>query len=200
METLTSTRLYAALLEDISGDNDQHDTKEDMKMLKEFIDTVREVSDGNVSRYSILRTLYIKQCEFTAIADKAQKKQNEHIQYLAKTAMLIVDKEIELQKLAIEKPGIREPAPTFVSPLHLSSNHSQTDLVEMISGTHITKLACLVDGSPARLEDIIPIYEWIYNVKIDDFGQKLNAAINRKKGAAQYLLSMVDALVEKSQR
>lgn len=61
-------------------------------------------------------------------------------------------------------------------------------------------VAYLDNGSPATLPDIIPGFEFLFNVHIDNFDQLLHAAVNRKSGAGQCLRKMVDVLVEKSER
>ena len=110
--------------------------------------------------------------------------------------------EIRMVYLRIEHPAImdrlREPEKPC-SVLYLAEQFTPTDLMELITALH-SAVGRRIDGTRANGEQLVELFSWMFNVRINNPIQCRRGVINRKLRLTRFLDLLRNSLIEESQR
>ena len=111
--------------------------------------------------------------------------------------------EIRMVYLRIEHPAImdrlREPEKPC-SVLYLAEPFTPTDLMELITALHSAGVGRRIDGTRANVEQLVELFSWMFNVRINNPIQCRRGVINRKLWLTRFLDLLRNSLIEESQR
>jgi len=111
--------------------------------------------------------------------------------------------EIRMVYLRIEHPAImdrlREPEKPC-SVLYLAEQFTPTDLMELITALHSAGVGRRIDGTRANVEQLVELFSWMFNVRINNPIQCRRGVINRKLRLTRFLDLLRNSLIEESQR
>ena len=111
--------------------------------------------------------------------------------------------EIRMVYLRIEHPAImdrlREPEKPC-SVLYLAEPFTPTDLMELITALHSAGVGRRIDGTRANVEQLVELFSWMFNVRINNPIQCRRGVINRKLRLTRFLDLLRNSLIEESQR
>ena len=114
-----------------------------------------------------------------------------------------LDFEMRMVYLRIEHPAVmdrlREPEKPR-SALYLAEPFTPTDLMELISALHLAGVGRRIDGTRANVEQLVGLFSWMFNVRINNPIQCRRAVINRKLRLTRFLDLLRGSLIEESQR
>ena len=122
---------------------------------------------------------------------------------LLKGAVAHLDFEIRMVHLRIEHPAVmdrlREPEKPC-SVLYLAEQFTPTDLMELITALHTAGVGRRIDGTRANVEQLVELFSWMFNVRINNPIQCRRGVINRKLRLTRFLDLLRNSLIEESQR
>ena len=114
-----------------------------------------------------------------------------------------LDFEIRMVHLRIEHPAVmdrlREPEKPR-SALYLAEPFTPTDLMELITALHSAGVGRRIDGTRANVEQLVELFSWMFNVRINNPIQCRRGVINRKLRLTRFLDMLRNSLIEESQR
>ena len=118
-------------------------------------------------------------------------------------AVAHLDFEIRMVHLRIEHPAVmdrlREPENPR-SALYLAEPFTPTDLMELITALHSAGVGRRIDGTRANVEQLVELFSWMFNVRINNPIQCRRGVINRKLRLTRFLDLLRNSLIEESQR
>ena len=101
--------------------------------------------------------------------------------------------EMRMVHLRIEHPAVmnrlREPEP-----------FTPTDLMELIAALHAAGVGRRINGTRANVEQLVELFSWMFNVRINNPIQCRRGVINRKLRLTRFLDLLRNSLIEESQR
>ena len=117
---------------------------------------------------------------------------------LAKSAIELIDHELELLRLRIKhpQPFIDERLKTTKSPLHLTSSVKLCDLIEMFTPLDLLDMVEFEDGSKASFAKLIEAIEWLFNTSFGNYYEKKDDILIRKRYKTRFLDKLKTALEE----
>lgn len=122
---------------------------------------------------------------------------------LLESVVAHLDFEMRMVYLRIEHPAVmdrlREPEKPR-SALYLAEPFTPTDLMELISALHLAGVGRRIDGTRANVEQLVGLFSWMFNVRINNPIQCRRAVINRKLRLTRFLDLLRGSLIEESQR
>ena len=122
---------------------------------------------------------------------------------LLESVVAHLDFEMRMVYLRIEHPAVmdrlREPEKPR-SALSLAEPFTPTDLMELISALHLAGVGRRIDGTRANVEQLVGLFSWMFNVRINNPIQCRRAVINRKLRLTRFLDLLRGSLIEESQR
>ena len=111
--------------------------------------------------------------------------------------------EMRMVHLRIEHPAVmnrlREPEKPR-SALYLAEQFTPTDLMELIAALHAAGVGRRIDGTRANVEQLVELFSWMFNVRINNPIQCRRGVINRKLRLTRFLDLLRNSLIEESQR
>lgn len=111
--------------------------------------------------------------------------------------------EMRMVHLRIEHPAVmdrlREPEKPS-SALYLAEPFTPTDLMELITALHSAGVGRRIDGTRANVEQLVELFSWMFNVRINNPIQCRRAVVNRKLRLTRFLDLLRNSLIEESQR
>ena len=111
--------------------------------------------------------------------------------------------EMRMVHLRIEHPAVmdrlREPEKPR-SALYLAEPFTPTDLMELITALHSAGVGRRIDGTRANVEQLVELFSWMLNVRINNPIQCRRGVINRKLRLTRFLDLLRNSLIEESQR
>ena len=111
--------------------------------------------------------------------------------------------EMRMVHLRIEHPAVmdrlREPEKPC-SVLYLAEQFTPTDLMELITALHSAGVGRRIDGTRANVEQLVELFSWMFNVRINNPIQCRRGVINRKLRLTRFLDLLRNSLIEESQR
>lgn len=111
--------------------------------------------------------------------------------------------EMRMVHLRIEHPAVmdrlREPEKPR-SALYLAEPFTPTDLMELITALHSAGVGRRIDGTRANVEQLVELFSWMFNVRINNPIQCRRGVINRKLRLTRFLDLLRNSLIEESQR
>ena len=122
---------------------------------------------------------------------------------LLKGAVAHLDFEIRMVHLRIEHPAVMDRLPQSEKPrsaLYLAEPFTPTDLMELITALHSAGVGRRIDGSRANVEQLVELFSWMLNVRINNPIQCRRAVINRKLRLTRFLDLLRNSLIEESLR
>ncbi|MCD8034795.1 MAG: RteC domain-containing protein [Alistipes sp.] len=122
---------------------------------------------------------------------------------LLKGAVAHLEFEIRMVYLRIEHPAVMDRLPQSDKPrsaLYLAEPFTPTDLMELIAALHAAGVGRRIDGSRANVEQLVELFSWMFNVRINNPIQCRRAVVNRKLRLTRFLDMLRNSLIEESQR
>ena len=111
--------------------------------------------------------------------------------------------EMRMVHLRIEHSAVmnrlREPEKPR-SALYLAEPFTPTDLMELITALHTAGVGRRIDGTRANVEQLVELFSWMFNVRINNPIQCRRGVINRKLRLTRFLDLLRNSLIEESQR
>ena len=86
------------------------------------------------------------------------------------------------------------------SALYLAEPFTPTDLMELITALHSVGVGRRIDGTRANVEQLVELFSWMFNVRINNPIQCRRGVINRKLRLTRFLDLLRNSLIEESQR
>ena len=86
------------------------------------------------------------------------------------------------------------------SVLYLAEPFTPTDLMELITALHSAGVGRRIDGTRANVEQLVELFSWMFNVRINNPIQCRRGVINRKLRLTRFLDLLRNSLIEESQR
>ena len=111
--------------------------------------------------------------------------------------------EIRMVHLRIEHPAVMDRLPQSEKPrsvLYLAEPFTPTDLMELITALHSAGVGRRIDGTRANVEQLVELFSWMFNVRINNPIQCRRGVINRKLRLTRFLDLLRNSLIEESQR
>ena len=111
--------------------------------------------------------------------------------------------EMRMVHLRIEHPAVMDRLPQSEktrSALYLAEPFTPTDLMELITALHSAGVGRRIDGTRANVEQLVELFSWMLNVRINNPIQCRRGVINRKLRLTRFLDLLRNSLIEESQR
>ena len=111
--------------------------------------------------------------------------------------------EMRMVHLRIEHPAVMDRLPQSEKPrsvLYLAEQFRPTDLMELITALHSAGVGRRIDGTRANVEQLVELFSWMFNVRINNPIQCRRGVINRKLRLTRFLDLLRNSLIEESQR
>ena len=111
--------------------------------------------------------------------------------------------EMRMVHLRIEHPAVMDRLPQSEKPrsvLYLAEPFTPTDLMELIAALHTAGVGRRIDGTRANVEQLVELFSWMFNVRINNPIQCRRGVINRKLRLTRFLDLLRNSLIEESQR
>ena len=111
--------------------------------------------------------------------------------------------EMRMVHLRIEHPAVMDRLPQSEktrSALYLAEPFTPTDLMELITALHSAGVGRRIDGTRANVEQLVELFSWMFNVRINNPIQCRRGVINRKLRLTRFLDLLRNSLIEESQR
>ena len=111
--------------------------------------------------------------------------------------------EMRMVHLRIEHPAVLDRLPQSEKPrsvLYLAEPFTPTDLMELITALHSADAGRRIDGTRANVEQLVELFSWMFNVRINNPIQCRRGVINRKLRLTRFLDLLRNSLIEESQR
>lgn len=111
--------------------------------------------------------------------------------------------EMRMVHLRIEHPAVMDRLPQSEKPrsaLYLAEPFTPTDLMELITALHSVGVGRRIDGTRANVEQLVELFSWMFNVRINNPIQCRRGVINRKLRLTRFLDLLRNSLIEESQR
>ncbi|WP_283118521.1 RteC domain-containing protein [Alistipes finegoldii] len=111
--------------------------------------------------------------------------------------------EMRMVHLRIEHPAVMDRLPQSEKPrsaLYLAEPFTPTDLMELITALHSAGVGRRIDGTRANVEQLVELFSWMFNVRINNPIQCRRGVINRKLRLTRFLDLLRNSLIEESQR
>ena len=111
--------------------------------------------------------------------------------------------EMRMVHLRIEHPAVMDRLPQSEKPrsvLYLAEQFTPTDLMELITALHSAGVGRRIDGTRANVEQLVELFSWMFNVRINNPIQCRRGVINRKLRLTRFLDLLRNSLIEESQR
>ena len=109
--------------------------------------------------------------------------------------------EMRMVHLRIEHPAVmnrlREPEKPR-SALYLAEPFTPTDLMELIAALHAAGVGRRINGTRANVEQLVELFSWMFNVRINNPIQCRRGVINRKLRLTRFLDLLRNSLIEES--
>ncbi|WP_302449336.1 RteC domain-containing protein [Alistipes shahii] len=122
---------------------------------------------------------------------------------LLEGAVAHLEFEIRMVYLRIEHPAVTDRLPQSDKPcstLYLAEPFTPTDLMELITALHSAGVGRRIDGTRANVEQLVELFSWMFNVRINNPIQCRRGVINRKLRLTRFLDLLRNSLIEESQR
>ena len=114
-----------------------------------------------------------------------------------------LDFEMRMVHLRIEHPAVMDRLPQSEKPrsvLYLAEPFTPTDLMELITALHSAGVGRRIDGTRANVEQLVELFSWMFNVRINNPIQCRRGVINRKLRLTRFLDLLRNSRIEESQR
>lgn len=111
--------------------------------------------------------------------------------------------EMRMVHLRIEHPAVMDRLPQSEKPrsaLYLAEPFTPTDLMELITALHSAGVGRRIDGTRANVEQLVELFSWMFNVRINNPIQCRRGVINRKLRLTRFLDLLRNHLIECSRR
>lgn len=111
--------------------------------------------------------------------------------------------EMRMVHLRIEHPAVMDRLPQSEKPrsvLYLAEPFTPTDLMELIAALHAAGVGRRINGTRANVEQLVELFSWMFNVRINNPIQCRRGVINRKLRLTRFLDLLRNSLIEESQR
>ena len=111
--------------------------------------------------------------------------------------------EMRMVHLRIEHPAVMDRLPQSEktrSVLYLAEPFTPTDLMELITALHSAGVGRRIDGTRANVEQLVELFSWMLNVRINNPIQCRRGVLNRKLRLTRFLDLLRNSLIEESQR
>lgn len=111
--------------------------------------------------------------------------------------------EMRMVHLRIEHPAVMDRLPQSEKPrsvLYLAEQFRPTDLMELITALHSAGVGRRIDGTRVNVEQLVELFSWMFNVRINNPIQCRRGVINRKLRLTRFLDLLRNSLIEESQR
>ena len=111
--------------------------------------------------------------------------------------------EMRMVHLRIEHPAVMDRLPQSEktrSALYLAEPFTPTDLMELITALHSAGVGRRIDGTRANVEQLVELFSWMFNVRINNPIQCRRGVINRKLRLTRFLDLLRNSLIEESLR
>ena len=121
---------------------------------------------------------------------------------LLKSALLLTNFEIRLVSVRLRYPSIAGPISGKVPkyPLYFSKEFTPNDVMELIAALHTAGVGRRIDGTRANVEQLVELFSWMFNVRINNPIQCRRGVINRKLRLTRFLDLLRNSLIDESQR
>ena len=122
---------------------------------------------------------------------------------LLEGAVAHLEFEMRMVHLRIEHPAVMDRLPRSEKPrsaLYLAEPFTPTDLMELITALHSAGVGRRIDGTRANVEQLVELFSWMFNVRINNPIQCRRGVINRKLRLTRFLDLLRNSLIEESQR
>ncbi|MCD7969117.1 MAG: RteC domain-containing protein [Alistipes sp.] len=170
----------------------------------EFVDELEQLVRRKAYYLDTLRNLYNIDVDLDYNIELICKDvMHEHrlLQAIIKRLKSKVQYEIQIANLRMNNPELDDfSSKDYQSPLHWdTTEYTQSDLMELISGFYELKVLRCINGKPASLNMLVQEFQKFVNLKITNSDAARCSILNRKKEVAKFTGRMASCLVERSQ-
>lgn len=200
---LENSHFIKLLCTSLESDSGQCDTERLKASYARFVGCVqRLVASEHYAPLDMLHALSRARNQLVRLRSCGEQRPAALVALL-ESAVAHLDFEMRMVCLRIEHPAVmdrlREPEKPR-SALYLAEPFTPTDLMELISALHLAGVGRRIDGTRANVEQLVELFSWMFNVRINNPIQCRRAVINRKLRLTRFLDMLRNSLIEESQR
>lgn len=200
---LENSHFMQQLCTSLESDSGQCDTERLKASYARFVGSVqRLVASDQCAPLDMLHALSRARNRLVRLRS-CEERRPAALVALLEGAVAHLEFEIRMVYLRIEHPAVmdrlREPENPR-SVLYLAEPFTPTDLMELITALHSAGVGRRIDGTRANVEQLVELFSWMFNVRINNPIQCRRGVINRKLRLTQFLDLLRNSLIEESQR
>ena len=200
---LENSHFMKLLCTSLESDSGQCDTERLKTSYARFVGSVqRLVVSEQCAPLDMLHALSRARNRFVRLRS-CEERRPAALVALWEGAVSHLEFEMRMVHLRIEHPAVmdrlREPEKPR-SALYLAEPFTPTDLMELITALHSAGVGRRIDGTRANVEQLVELFSWMFNVRINNPIQCRRGVINRKLRLTRFLDLLRNSLIEESQR
>ena len=200
---LENSHFMQQLCTSLESDSGQCDTERLKTSYARFVGSVqRLVASEQCAPLDMLHALSRARNRLVRLRS-CEERRPAALVALLKGAVAHLDFEIRMVHLRIEHPAVMDRLPQSEKPrsaLYLAEPFTPTDLMELITALHSAGVGRRIDGTRANVEQLVELFSWMFNVRINNPIQCRRGVINRKLRLTRFLDLLRNSLIEESQR
>ena len=200
---LENSHFMQQLCTSLESDSGQCDTERLKTSYARFVGSVqRLVASEQCAPLDMLHALSRARNRLVRLRS-CEERRPAALVALLKGAVAHLDFEIRMVHLRIEHPAVMDRLPQSEKPrsaLYLAEPFTPTDLMELITALHTAGVGRRIDGTRANVEQLVELFSWMFNVRINNPIQCRRGVINRKLRLTRFLDLLRNSLIEESQR
>lgn len=200
---LENSHFIKLLCTSLESDSGQCDTERLKASYARFVGCVqRLVASEHYAPLDMLHALSRARNQLVRLRS-CEERRPAALVALLEGAVSHLEFEMRMVYLRIEHPAVmdrlREPEKPC-SALYLAEPFTPTDLMELITALHSAGVGRRIDGTRANVEQLVELFSWMFNVRINNPIQCRRAVVNRKLRLTRFLDMLRNSLIEESQR
>ena len=200
---LENSHFMKLLCTSLESDSGQCDTERLKTSYARFVGSVqRLVVSEQCAPLDMLHALSRARNRFVRLRS-CEERRPAALVALWEGAVSHLEFEMRMVHLRIEHPAVMDRLPQSEKPrsvLYLAEPFTPTDLMELITALHSAGVGRRIDGTRANVEQLVELFSWMFNVRINNPIQCRRGVINRKLRLTRFLDLLRNSLIEESQR
>ena len=200
---LENSHFMQQLCTSLESDSGQCDTERLKTSYARFVGSVqRLVVSEQCAPLDMLHALSRARNRFVRLRS-CEERRPAALVALWEGAVSHLEFEMRMVHLRIEHPAVMDRLPQSEKPrsvLYLAEPFTPTDLMELITALHSAGVGRRIDGTRANVEQLVELFSWMFNVRINNPIQCRRGVINRKLRLTRFLDLLRNSLIEESQR
>ena len=200
---LENSHFIKLLCTSLESDSGQCDTERLKASYARFVGCVqRLVASEHYAPLDMLHALSRARNQLVRLRS-CEERRPAALVALLEGAVSHLEFEMRMVHLRIEHPAVMDRLPQSEktrSALYLAEPFTPTDLMELITALHSAGVGRRIDGTRANVEQLVELFSWMFNVRINNPIQCRRGVINRKLRLTRFLDMLRNSLIEESQR